>query len=273
MNFGLSSKHLLRIDNKTSINVTTTWAEFILVLHFSVSAIIILHHGKKERAKTRPGVVAVLLCQLHVLRLTGFDSSGCWRWGGRWVSLPLCITESEMSISGSSFAHTRPDQRSTVLAQILLLLQRPRHLLPVEFNIGSVLETSSRSGDVLTAEAPAPLLAGDTEGEEVLTCCCPRTLWLVFCDQFALNGLCGDRFGLTAPFYPWPVLVLSSVHPSSSPSMTLLTAAQHQLMGNTSQDQQDGDIGEESHETITKHLQEDKFRFRCLTSNPFHFPS
>lgn len=227
-------------------------AEFPVVFVFvSVSAAIILHHSKKECAETRPGVVAVLVCQLLVIRLTGFDSSGCRPWGGRQGSHPRCITESEMSISGSSSAHTCPDQHFTVLAHILLLLQRPGNLLPVKSNIGSVLGTDGWSGNILTAEAPVSLLAGDTEGEEILTCCSPGTLWLVFGYHFPLNGLWGDRFRLAAHFYP-SILVLSSVY-STLPSLALLTAAQHQLMGDTSQEQQDGEIGEESHETSTKH--------------------
>lgn len=159
--------------------------------------------------------------------------------------------QAEMSVSGSPLAHARPDQRAAVLAQILLLLQRPGHLLPVEFSVGGVLGTSGRSGDVLAAEAPVPLLAGDAEDEEVLARRCPGALRLVFGDHFSFDGLRGDRFGLAAHPDPRPVLVLSSVHPSSPPSRALLTAAQHQLMGNTSQDQQDGDIGEESHESST----------------------
>lgn len=221
--------------------------------HVSVSAVVVLHHSKKERANAGPGSAAVLLCQLLVVVLTGFDSSGFRLWAGRRVGLPLCTVESEMCFSGSSSAHTGLDQRFTVLAQILLLPQRSGHLLPVKFDIGSVLRTHRRPGDVLAAEAPAPLLAGDSEHVKLVTCCCPRALWLVSGDHFALNGLCRDRFGLTAHLSPRPVLVLSSVHPSSSASMALLTAAQHQLMGKTSQDQQDGDIGEESHEISTAH--------------------
>ncbi len=64
----------------------------------------------------------------------------------------------------------------TVLAQSLLLLQCPGHLLPVEIDIRSVLWTSGGSGDVLTAEASVPLLAGDTKDKKVLACCRPGTL-------------------------------------------------------------------------------------------------
>lgn len=131
----------------------------------------------------------MLLSQLLVTGLTGFDSSGCWLWSGGWISLPRSIMESEMSVSGSSSAHTGPDQRAAVLAQTLLLLQRPRDLPPVKFDIGSVLWTDSRSGNIFTAEAPAPLLAGDSEDEDVLACRCPGALRLVFGDHFALNGL------------------------------------------------------------------------------------
>lgn len=191
----------------------------------------------------------MLLSQLLVTRFTGFDSSGCWLWIGRRGSLPLRIMESEMSIFGSSFAHTCPDQCTAVLAQTRMLLQRSGYLLPVKFDVGIVLRTDSWSGDIFTAEAPAPLLAGDTKDEEVLTCCCPGALGLVFGNHFALNGLCRVRFGLAAYPQPWPVLALSSVHSSSPPSLAPLAAAQHQLMGDTSQDQQDGDIGKESHET------------------------
>lgn len=165
----------------------------------SVSTIIILHHSKEERAKTGPGVTAELLCQLLVISLTGIDSFGCRPWAGRQGGLPLCAWESEMSICGSSSAHTRLDQATTLLAQTLLLLQRPGNLPPVKFDIRSVLRTNRRPGDVLTAEAPVPLLAGDSEGEELVTRCFPGTLWFVFGDHSALNGLCSrDRFGLTA---------------------------------------------------------------------------
>lgn len=217
-----------------------------------VSAIIILHHSKKECAKTRPGVIAVLLCKLLVIVLTGFDCSGCRRWSMSLRSLLLCITKSEMSISCCSSAHTCPDQLTTVLAQILLLLQCSCNLLPVKFDVGGISGTDSWFGNIIAAEAPVPLLAGNTKDEAILTCCSPGTVRLVFGDQFAFNGLSWDRLMLAAHLQPCPVLVLSSVHSSPPPSITLLTAAQHQLMRNTSQNQQDGDIGEESHETNTK---------------------
>lgn len=46
----------------------------------TVSTIIILHHSEKEHAKTQPRVIAVLLCKLLVVVLTGFGRLGCRRW-------------------------------------------------------------------------------------------------------------------------------------------------------------------------------------------------
>ena len=196
----------------------------------------------------------MLLRQPLVSRLTGFDSSGRgWRRGGRQDSFPLNVSESEVSVSGSLSAHTCPDRRAAVLAQVPLLLQCPGYLLPVEFGVGGVPGTEGRLGDVFTAEAAVPLPACDPEDEDVLARGRPGALRLVLGDQLPLDGLRGDRFGLAADLHPRPVLVLSSVHPSSPSSpATLLTAAQHQLMGNTSQHQQDGEIGEESHGTCGK---------------------
>lgn len=166
------------------INLHRIYKELVLaeraelsVLHlWSISTIVILHHSEEECAHTRPGAVAVLLCQLLVLMFAGSDSPGRQPWRGRRGGLPLRMLESEMSVSGSSSAHTRLDQRAAVLTQTLLLLQRPGYLLPVKLDVRRVLTTNGRPGDVLTADSPALLPAGDSEGEEVVTCCYPGAL-------------------------------------------------------------------------------------------------
>lgn len=180
--------------------------------------------------------------------LAGIDSFGFGLCRGGRGGLPLVDSESEMSISGGSSAHAGLDHRTAVLAQALLLLQRPGDLLPVQFDIRSVLRADGRPGHVLAAEAAAVLLAGDSQDKGVVARRRPGALGLVFGDHFSLEGLRGDGFGLTARLWPWSVPVLSSVHSSSPSSRAFLTAAQHQLMGDTSQDQQDGDVGEESHD-------------------------
>lgn len=168
---------------------------------------------------------------------------------GGWGGLPLVDSESEMSISGGSSAHAGLDHRTAVPAQALLLLERPGDLLPVQFDIRSVLRADGRPGHVLAAEAAAAvLLAGDSQDEGVFARRSPGALGLVFCDHFPLEGPRGDGFCLTAGLRPWSVPVLSPVHSSSPSSRAFLTAAQYQLMGDTSQDQQDGDVGEESHD-------------------------
>lgn len=194
----------------------------------------------------------MLLCQLLVNRLTGFRSSGCKR-DVRCDGLLLLLwhSEPEMSISGSSPAHTCSDQSIAVLAQSLLLLQRPGNLLPVKFNVRGILRTYRRCGDILAAQTLVLFLAGDIKDEELLPRCSPGALRLVFGDQFAFDGLRRDGLRLTAHLLSWPVLMLSSVHASTPPTVAFLTAAQHQLMGNTSQDQENGDVGKESHEQNT----------------------
>lgn len=245
---------MCRVSNKISFNVTAWKTESVWVLYSSlVSAVVVLHHCKKEGAKTRPGLVAVLLCQLLVGRLTGFARLGWRRWDvGPGRLLLVCTMKSEVSIPGSSPAHTCPDQRSPVLAQIPLLVQRPGNLLPVTFGVRAVLRTEWWLSNKVTAEALVVLLARDAEDEDAVTCRGPGALGLVFGDQFSLNGLCRGSFGLATNLQPRLFLVLSSVHPSSSSSVAPGAAAQHLLVANAGQNQKDGDIGEESHETNTK---------------------
>lgn len=214
----------------------------------SVSTVVILHHREKEHAKARPGLVAVLLRPLLVFTLAGIDGFGFGPCRGRRGGLLPVDSESEVSICGGSSAHAGLDRRTAVLAQALLLLQRPGDLLPVQFDVRSVLRADGRPGHVLAAEAAAVPLAADSQDEGVFARRRPRALGLVFGDHFPLEGLRGDGLCLTARLWPRSVPVLSSVHPSSPPSGAFLTAAQHQLMGDASQDQQDGDVGEESHD-------------------------
>uniref|UniRef100_A0A8D3DVC1 Annexin n=1 Tax=Scophthalmus maximus TaxID=52904 RepID=A0A8D3DVC1_SCOMX len=134
--------------------------------------------------------------------------------------------------------------------QVPLLLQRPRDLLPVEFDVGRVPGTQGRSGNVFAADARAPLPARGPQDEEVVARRGPGALGLVFGHQLPLDGLRGGGFGRAAHLGPRPVLVpVTSVRPSPPPAVTLLTAARHQLVGNAGQHQEDSDVGEESHET------------------------
>lgn len=195
-----------------------------VLLSFPVSTIIILHHSEEKETNAGPGVAAVLLCSLHVIILTGFDSSGfrlCGR--GRGAGLFLDMAEPEMSLFGSSSAQTCLDWHVALLTQALVFLQGSGHLFPVQFSFGGVLRANGRPGVVLTAEPADTFLTGDSKGQEVISCHWPGALWFVSGHQFAFQS-CRGRFGLRAHVLDGFVLVLT---PASLLSMGLLTAAQH----------------------------------------------
>lgn len=142
----------------------------------------------------------MLFGQLPVPWHTRLGALGCRTRGGRPDGIPRSLTRPEVRVCGRAAAHARRDPRGPARAP--LLPQRPGDLLPVEVHVGGVLRTGGRPGDVLAAEAPAPLPARDTQDEGVLAGGGPRALGLVFDDHLALQGVGGDGRGLAARLGP-----------------------------------------------------------------------
>lgn len=216
------------------------------------STVITLHHGKKENAKAGPGLVAELLGPRLVFTRAGCGPSevGLWRGGccshRRRSRLPPVTSQSEVSVPDGSPAHARLDHRPAVPAQALLLLQGPGHLLPVQSGVRGVLRAGGRPGFVLAAEAGAALLAGDRQDDDVLARRRPLALAVVFGDRLPLEAL--RRFCLAGRLQGRLVPVLAPLRPSPPPPGALLAADRRQLMGDATQEQQDGEVGEECHE-------------------------
>lgn len=215
------------------------------------STVITLHHGEKENAKAGPGLLAELLGPLLVFARAGCDPSevGLRRRGRcRHCSsrLPPVTSESEVSVPDGSPAHARLDHRPAVPAEALLLLQGPGHLLPVQSGVRGVLRAGGRPGFVLAAEAGAALLAGDRQDDDVLARRRPLALAVVFGDRLPLEVLL--RFCLAGRLQGRLVPVLAPLRPSPPPPGALLAADRRQLMGDATQEQQDGEVGEERHE-------------------------
>lgn len=94
-----------------------------------------------------------------------------------------------MSLPDGFPAHACLDGRPAVPTQVLLLLQCPGHLLPVQSDVRGELWAGRRPSFVLATEAAAALLAVDSHDDDILARRRPVALAAVFGDRLSLEAL------------------------------------------------------------------------------------